>query len=153
MANLQALKAELDAGHPVTGAYSANSEAAAEEINVLNRTRINAIGSAELLAWSGQSSNGDRPRIIKIEEGKANADEQCAALCITAEQMIMRDNTSLDLNLPDRVAMLNALVAYGVLSAADKASIDALAEESISRADELSLGSVRAGTIEQARSL
>ena len=153
MANLQALKAELDAGHPVTGAYSANSEAAAEEINALNRTRINAIGSAELLAWSGQASSGDRPRIIKIEEGKANADEQCAALCITAEQMIMRDNTSLDLNLPDRVAMLNALVAYGVLSAADKASIDALAEESISRADELSLGSVRAGTIEQARSL
>ena len=153
MANLQALKAELDAGHPVTGAYSANSEAAAEEINALNRTRINAIGSAELLAWSGQASSGDRPRIIKIEEGKANADEQCAALCITAEQMIMRDNTSLDLNLPDRVAMLNALVAYGVLSASDKASIDALAEESISRADELSLGSVRAGTIEQARSL
>ena len=153
MANLQALKAELDAGHPVTGAYSANSEAAAEEINALNRTRINAIGSAELLAWSGQASSGDRPRIIKIEEGKANADEQCAALCITAEQMIMRDNTSLDLNLPDRVAMLNALVAYGVLSAADKASIDALSEESISRADELSLGSVRAGTIEQARSL
>lgn len=153
MANLQALKAELDAGHPVTGAYSANSEAAAEEINALNRTRINAIGSAELLAWSGQASSGDRPRIIKIEEGKANADEQCAALCITAEQMITRDNTSLDLNLPDRVAMLNALVAYGVLSAADKASIDALSEESISRADELSLGSVRAGTIEQARSL
>lgn len=153
MAKLQALKAELDAGHPVTGAYSANSEAAAEEINALNRTRINAIGSAELLAWSGQASSGDRPRIIKIEEGKANADEQSAALCITAEQMIMRDNTSLDLNLPDRVAMLNALVAYGVLSAADKASIDALAEESISRADELSLGSVRAGTIEQARSL
>ena len=153
MANLQALKAELDAGHPVTGAYSANSEAAAEEINALNRTRINAIGSAELLAWSGQASSGDRPRIIKIEEGKANADEQCAALCITAEQMIMRDNTSLDLNLPDRVAMLNALVAYGVLSAADKASIDALAEDSISRAEELSLGSVRAGTIEQARSL
>jgi hypothetical protein len=153
MANLQALKAELDAGHPVTGAYSANSEAAAEEINALNRTRINAIGSAELLAWSGQASSGDRPRIIKIEEGKANADEQCSALCITAEQMIMRDNTSLDLNLPDRVAMLNALVAYGVLSASDKASIDELAEESISRADELSLGSVRAGTIEQARSL
>jgi len=106
-----------------------------------------------LLAWSGQASSGDRPRIIKIEEGKANADEQCAALCITAEQMIMRDNTSLDLNLPDRVAMLNALVAFGVLSEADKTSVNALAEQAISRAEELSLGSVRAGTIEQARSL
>ena len=153
MAKLQKLKAELDSGHPVTGAYSLDAQAASDEINALNRTRINAIGSAELLAWSGQASDGDRPRIIKIEEGKANADEQCAALCITAEQMIMRDNTSLDLNLPDRAAMLNALVAFGVLSEADKSSINALAEEFISRADELSLGSVRAGTIEQARSL
>ena len=153
MAKLQALKAELEAGHPVTGPYSPDAQAASDEINALNRTRINPIGSAELLAWSGQASDSDRPRIIKIEEGKANADEQCAALCITAEQMIMRDNTSLDLNLPDRVAMLNALVAFGVLSEADKSSINALAEESISRADELSLGSVRAGTIEQARSL
>lgn len=153
MANLQALKAELISGHPVTGAYSANANDAAEQINAVNRTRINAIGSAELLAWSGQASSGDRPRIIKIEEGKANADEQCVALCITAEQMIMRDNTSLDLNLPDRVAMLNALVAFGVLSEADKTSLNALSEQAISRAEELSLGSVRAGTIEQARSL
>jgi hypothetical protein len=67
--------------------------------------------------------------------------------------MIMRDNTTLDLNLPDRVSMLNALVAYGVLSQADKDSIDALSQESISRADELGLGSVKAGTVQQARSL
>ena len=153
MANLQKLREELDAGHPVTGAYSSNDSAASEEINAKNRVRINSISSAELLAWSGQASSGDRPRIIKIEEGKGNADEQCAALCITAEQMIMRDNTTLDLNLPDRVAMLNALVAYGVLSQADKDSIDALSQESISRADELSLGSVKAGTVQQARSL
>lgn len=153
MSKLQLLKSELEAGHPVTGAYSANAQDAAEQINVKNRTKINPIGSAELLAWSGQASDGDRPRIIKIQEGKSNADEQCAALCITAEQLIMRDNTSLDLNLADRVAMLNALVAFGVLSAADKSSIDAIAEESVSRAEELSLGSVRAGTVEQARSL
>jgi len=39
------------------------------------------------------------------------------------------------------------------LSEADKSSVNALAEQAISRAEELSLGSVRAGTIEQARSL
>ena len=35
----QALKAELAAGHPGTGAYSANDETAAGELNVVNRTR------------------------------------------------------------------------------------------------------------------
>ncbi len=33
MANLQKLREELDAGHPVTGAYSADDSAASEEIN------------------------------------------------------------------------------------------------------------------------
>lgn len=153
MANLQKLKEELDIGHPVTGPYSSDSDVAALQINALNRSRIDPISSAELLAWSGQSSPSDRPRIIKIEEGKANADESCVALCATAEQMIKRDNTVLDLNIPDRVAMLNALVAFGVLSAADKESLDGLANEVISRSEELSLGLVRAGTIEQARNL
>lgn len=153
MANLQKLRAELDAGHPVTGAYSDDPQIASDQINALNRSRINPVGSAELLAWSGQSSVGDRPRIIKIDEGKSNANENCVALCITADEMIKRDNTTLDLNLPDRVQMFDALVAFGVLSESDKSSVYEIATEAISRAVELSLGVVRAGTVEQARNL
>tara|TARA_R100000951_G_scaffold108630_2_gene104956 strand:+ start:404 stop:865 length:462 start_codon:yes stop_codon:yes gene_type:complete len=153
MANLQKLKIELAEGHPVTGPYSLNAQTAADQINTLNIAIIRAIRSTELLAWSGQASIGDRPRIIKIEEGKANPDEQCVALCITAEEMIKRDNTELDLNIPDRVAMLNALVQYDVLSQADKQSLEAIAQEYISRAVQLEIGIVRAGTIEQARNL
>jgi hypothetical protein len=151
MGKLQDLKAELDGGHPVTGAYSGDAQVAADQINEKNRSRIVEISSAELLAWAGQASDGDRPRIIKIQEGKSNANEAVKALCITAEQLIMRDGTTLDLNLSDRSAMLDALVSGGVLSAADKTSLESLATRSISRAEELNLGGVKAGTIQQAR--
>lgn len=150
--NLQALKAEIDAGHPVTGAYSVDAATAADEINAANRSRVVNITSAELLAWSAQASDGDRPRIVKIREAAASHQvEAIKALAIAADLMISRDATGLDLNLPDRVAMLDALVAGGVLSASDKTSLTAKATETISRAEELGLGSVRAGTIEQAR--
>ena len=151
MGKLQDLRAELDGGHPVTGAYSGDAQAAADQINEKNRSRIVEISSAELLAWAGQTSDGDRPRIIKIQEGKSSANEAVKALCITAEQLIMRDGTTLDLNLSDRSAMLDALVSGGVLSAADKTSLESLATQSISRAEELNLGGVKAGTIQQAR--
>lgn len=153
MGKLQQLKQELDAGHPVTGEYSSNSQVAADQINATNRIKTEPIGSAELLAWSAKNSDNDRPRITKIQEGKGNASEICAALCFAAEQMIMRDNTSLDLSLPDRVEMLGGLVGFGILSAADKASLEELSQTSISRSDELNLGVVKTGTIEQARSL
>ncbi len=38
--NYEALKAELDAGHPTTGAYDADAATAAGQLNALNRTRI-----------------------------------------------------------------------------------------------------------------
>jgi len=49
--------------------------------------------------------------------------------------------------------MLDSLVAAGVLTDADRTSLDALATVSISRAEELALGLVRAGTVQQARSM
>lgn len=153
MGKLQRLAQELDAGHPVTGEYSSNPQVAADQINATNRTRIEPVSSAELLAWAAKNSDSDRPRIIKIQEGKSNANEICAALCFAAEQMIMRDNTSLDLSLPDRVEMLEGLILFGILSAADKTDLEGLSQVSISRSDELDLGVVKAGTIEQARNL
>ena len=42
MANLQRIREELDAGHPVTGAYSADDSAAAEAKELSNQvTRLN----------------------------------------------------------------------------------------------------------------
>ena len=150
---MQALRAELDAGHPVTGPYSSDAAVAADQINAVNRSRLVPISSSELLAWSGQASALDRPRNLKIAEGKANPVEAIAAICVVAESTINRDGTSLDLNLSDRAAMLEALVAGGVLSDADKSSLYDIATEAISRATELGLGNIRPGTVEQARAL
>jgi hypothetical protein len=153
MNDLATLHDELLIGHPVTGAYSADAATAAEQINALNRSRLVPITSGELLAWSGAKSDGDRPRIIKIEEGEASAVEDVAAICKVAAETIRRDGTELDLNRADRVAMVTALVAAGVLSQADSDSLYSLATQAISRATEIGLSNVRAGTVEQARAL
>jgi hypothetical protein len=153
MNDLQILHDELLIGHPVTGPYSADAATAAEQINAVNRTRTVPISSGELLAWSAGAGAGDRPRIIKIEQGTTAADEQVAAICKVAEGTIKRDGTELDLLKLDRVAMVAALVAAGVLSQADSDSLYALATRQISRADEIGLSNVRAGTVEQARAL
>ena len=153
MNDLATLHDELIIGHPVTGPYSADAATAAAEINALNRTRTVPISSGELLAWSAGAGAGDRPRLIKIEEGTTAADEQVAAICKVAEGTIKRDGTELDLLKPDRVAMVAALVQAGVLSQSDSDSLYALATQQISRADEIGLSNVRAGTVEQARAL
>ena len=49
--NYTALRAELDSGHPVTGAYNADDQLAADELNALNITRIKAsMTGAEIFA-------------------------------------------------------------------------------------------------------
>ena len=153
MNDLATLHDELLIGHPVTGPYAADAATAAAEINALNRTRTVPISSGELLAWSAGAGAGDRPRLIKVEEGTTAADEQVAAICKVAESTIKRDGTELDLLKLDRVAMVAALVAAGVLSQSDSGSLYALATRQISRADEIGLSNVRAGTVEQARAL
>lgn len=154
MANLQTLHDELLIGHPDSGPYPADSQLAADQINALNRVRLIPITSGNLLAWSGaKSSDADRPRIIKIEEGQQSSVEDIAAICKVASETIRRDGTELDLSRADRVAMVDGLVAGGILSDADRASLYALATQMISRAEELAIGTVRAGTVEMARAL
>ena len=153
MNDLQILHDELLTGHPVTGPYSADAATAAEQINAVNRTRTVPISSGELLAWSAGAGIGDRPRLIKIEEGTQSQNEQIAAICKVAEGTIKRDGTELDLLKLDRKAMVAALVAAGVLSQADSDSLYSLATQAISRATEIGLSNVRAGTVEQARAL
>lgn len=153
MNDLQILHTELLNGHPVTGSYSPVAAVAAEELNELNRTKLVPITSGELLAWSGTKSDGDRPRIIKIEQGESSEVEDVAAICKVAAETIRRDGTELDLNRADRVAMVTALVQAGVLSQADSDSLYSLATQPISRAEEIGLSNVRAGTVEQARAL
>jgi len=149
VANIAILKSEID-GDPLGRGYSGMDDAAvAVDINTDYRTKKEPISSAELLAWSASDS-----RLQNIKNAAENgATDDLKSLAQAAYLIVTRDGTSLDLNLADRVAMLDALVSAGVLTAADRLSLDALATVSISRAEELALGLVRAGTVQQARSM
>jgi len=150
--NIDTLSTELAAGHPDTGAYDADARTAAEQINAKNRGRLDPIGSAELLAWSAGASDGDDPRLLKIETAaEVHVSKQVHALAKAALKTIERDETELDLTLPDRMALVDGLVAGGVLSAADKTSLIATSTTAISRAEELELPVIKPGHVIEAR--
>ena len=149
MANIAILKSEIDSDPLGRGYSGMDDTAVAVDLNTAYRTKKEPISSAELLAWSASDA-----RLQNIKNAAENgATDDLKSLAQAAYLIVTRDGTTLDLNLADRVAMLDSLVAAGVLTAADRTSLDALATVSISRAEELALGLVRAGTVQQARSM
>ena len=147
MANIAILRSEIDSD-PLGRGYSGMDDAAvAVDINSTYRSKKEPISSAELLAWS--ASDG---RLQSIKNAAENgATDDLKSLSQAAYLIVTRDGTTLDLNLADRVAMLDSLVAAGVLSSDDRTSLETLATVSISRAEELAIGQVRAGDVMQAR--
>ena len=147
--NIDKLKTELLGGHPDTGPYDGDAELAAVQLNVVNRSYYESVGSAELLAWSGENQR------LKSIQAAATAHDSDDVMNIArvVDVMISRDGTSFDANLSDRIAMLDALVAGDVLSAEDKTSLLALASRVQSRAVELGIGGkVKTGHVLEARS-
>ena len=151
--NISSLKILLEGTHSTTGSpFDSDSQIASDQMNAANVDRLVPLLSTELLAWSAGSSAGDRPRIIKIQEAAAgHTSESVQAIAIAADILIQRENTVLDLNLPDRAAMVDALVSGEVLSAADSTSLYGLATETISYAEFSNLSFIHAGHVEQAR--
>lgn len=147
MANIAILRSEID-GDPLGRGYSEMDDAAvAVDINTDYRTKKEPISSAELLAWSASNA-----RLQNIKNASENGStDDLKALAQAAYLIVTRDGTTLDLNLADRVAMLDSLVAAGVLTNDDRTSLETLATVSISRAEELAIGQVRAGDVIQAR--
>jgi hypothetical protein len=147
MANIAILKSEIDSDPLGRGYSGMDDTAVAVDLNTAYRTKKEPISSAELLAWSASDA-----RLQNIKNAAENgATDDLKSLAQAAYLIVTRDGTTLDLNLADRVAMLDSLVAAGVLTAADRTSLDALATVSISRAEELAIGRVRAGDVIQAR--
>jgi len=147
MANIAILKSEIDSDPLGRGYSGMDDTAVAVDLNTAYRTKKEPISSAELLAWSASDA-----RLQNIKNAAENgATDDLKSLAQAAYLIVTRDGTTLDLNLADRLAMLDSLVAAGVLTADDRTSLDALATVSISRAEELAIGRVRAGDVIQAR--
>lgn len=144
-------------GNPVTETvFTMTPDAVADSLNdATQRTRYQVVTSAELLAWSGQGANDGSStpsRYERIEAAAANhASLSVKGVAKAAVSLINRDGTALDFNLPDRVNMVAALVAGGVITQDEANGLFALAEVPISRAAELGLGKVKPGHVIMAR--
>jgi hypothetical protein len=135
MVNYVAIKAELDAGHPVTGAYNADSTLATAEMNALNIVR-------------------DRPIIPAaeiLEHIIANPSEWNA---MTSSEQTMT-SMILDLNpeVPTESGTPARTALIAILGASTGAAIGAAIPETVSQATALGFGVVRVGDIQNARAL
>lgn len=146
--NIDALRTELSSGHPDTGPYDADAGLATDQLNADNRSYYESVVSSELLAWSGENQ-----RLKSIQAAAvAHANDDVMNIARVVDVMVRRDGTAFDANKPDRIVMLDALVAGAVLSAADKNSLLDLATKTQSRAIELGIGKVKPGHVQEARS-
>jgi len=127
----------------------------ADSLNTKDRDRIVPLSSAALLAWSGGGADDDNNIASRYERIETAATEHASGAvrgaCKAAIRLIDRDSTELDLSLPDRAAMVDALVAGGVLTADEKDGLYAMATQQISRAEELGLGTVYAADVTGAK--
>ena len=141
---------------PLGRGYSSMTDAEiADSLNEKNRTKVVPLSSAELLAWSGGGADDDNNIASRYERIEAAATSHASGAvrgaCKAAIRLIERDSTVLDLTLPDRAAMVDALVAGNVLTETEKTELYTLATQQISRAEELGLGVVYAADVTGAK--
>lgn len=140
--DLQKLKTELDAG-----SYSADPQAAAEEINALTVASYEEIVSGVLRGYLASIG-----KLFEIKQASENEAHPLRDVSL-AVMLTMQPNGGIDFSNPENRLMLTALKAGFGLTDEQEASILALGQVKISRAQELGLGRVRASNIEKARAL
>jgi len=164
--SLQALKDELIAGHPTSGAYSVNNQAAANELNALNRVAVASVEALRnyfLLERKGNMALMGRLEYVSQQSvGAVNPLGDAVTLTlahVTACQTMMRitnpgSDFALDLNDARFQSLLDDLAGgtgCKVIGPADKTAITAMSQNKQSRATELGFGLMREGHIEVAR--
>lgn len=126
-----ALKAELTAGHPVTGAYSANNATAAVEINVINQT-------AQRLSMSGDEVFNSTDN---VEFAGLSAEKRSLWMSFCGRETIDPFATA-------NVDLVQWLFGGGFDTITELAILRITA---VSRAEKLRLGTVNEGHIAEAR--
>ena len=130
--DIVALAAELAAGHPTSGAYSADPQLAADQINAKDQTRIKAsISGSELF--------------------RATSKTEFAALP-AAKQSAWRETCAIQDHDPAQGGITEATVLdIFPVQGATVAALQAARNETVSRAEVLGLGVVIAADIQRAR--
>jgi hypothetical protein len=131
------LRDELNNDTLARGYAGMTDEQAAASINTKNRPSMLTLDAGALNAWAAGS--GRYRKLETAMEGTAPSgiSDATRSMARAAWRMVDRDSTQFDPNDAEQEGLVDALVAAGVLSAADKTALWARAAELISRADEL----------------
>ena len=144
--DIDKLKTEL-VTDPESMGYAALSDAdAAGAINLANRDYTIPLNSRTSLSWAMRTG-----RLADIETATTAGTPAIQSIALGVKHLLGRSDTEIDMSDSDHVAMIDGLVAGGVLDAANKAELVTMATSQRSRADELSLGQVRVGHVQEAR--
>lgn len=127
-------------------ALSTNQEKA-DAINLKDKTAIRSLTSAEVLAWSAEGGRYTKFKNAITNPAFSDNVKSIAEVCLL---LVQRDNTELDLNLPARIAIIDAAVASSLLTVDDRIDLYAAATYDVSTADQEGLGAVYTGHIEKA---
>lgn len=129
--NIDALRAELTAGHPGTGAYDADDVVAAGQLNAVNRTvNVESVTGQQIFE-----------AVVPSHYNALSSDFKILFGTIVGMGTIPVNGTNTKA----------ALTAMFVGATATLTALAALQTETVSRAVELGLGVTRAGHIEEAR--
>lgn len=133
----QALRNELDAGHPVTGAYNVDDQLAADQINTIDVVEDQEYMSVALIFDS-----------ILLNQSEWN-------LMSTDERQWVRDilNVNEQLGVPTTPGTPARTQLVATLGNLTKAAIAAGIPHTVSRASQLDFGTVIIGDIQNARAL
>jgi hypothetical protein len=144
--DIDKLKTEL-VTDPESMGYAALSDAdAAGAINLANRDYTIPLNSRTSLSWAMRTG-----RLADIETATTAGTPAIQSIALGVKHLLGRSDTEIDMSDSDHVAMIDGLVAGGVLDAANKAELVTMATSQRSRADELGLGQVRVGHVQEAR--
>ncbi len=147
--NLEVLKTELLAGHPVTGAYNVDDALAAAEVMAVNVDLVGLITIGELREWALTNS-----RAFNLDAARTTGStDQIKSIAVVGMSILNSGPDGLDPANATHVAMVTELVAAGVWSTADRIALIDKATKIVSRAEILGLGRVKHGHVQMARAI
>lgn len=133
------LKAELLAGHPVTGAYDADNQVAADQLNAVNRTRNRTSMTGDEIFNAAVPAD-----YAALDNGSGNTPDQQGLF------MAFCGRTEIDPFAANNVQFITNMFGAG---SGTVTALQAARVENVSRAVELNLGAVNAGDVSVARAL
>lgn len=160
----------LTTGHPDTGAYNANAQTAADEINALNRPNSNTVQAMFMYLFNKKHRTNQGTdtvytpiigRLLHVADSAVDADPfgRGAGNEVNLQQIhackamvTLLNSTHIDLlDYSDTDLPLGYLNGAGVISPSHKTALDELSNNLQSRATELGLPQVKASHITEVR--